>query len=128
VSADTAAPLARPPALVFRYAAVALLAVAVAALHLSHRPPSMCVLRTLTGIPCPFCGGTTAAVHLGHGDVAGAVAASPLAVGLLALGPWLGWREPPAWWRARRNRWIVVGAVLVAAELWQLVRFGISPF
>ena len=111
-----------------RYLVVALVAVGLGALHLRHRPATFCLFRELTGIPCPFCGGTTAAVRLGHGNIRGALAASPLAVGMLAAWPLLDAVRPPRWWRSRRTRWLVIAAVLVAAEIWQLVRFGIVSF
>lgn len=116
------------PVAVVRYAAVGVAAIAVAALHLRHRPASLCVLRSLTGIPCPLCGGTTAAVDLGHGQLRSALGASPFAVGLLALGPLLSTRRPPVWWRDPLRRGLAIGAVLVAAEIWQLVRFGLISF
>jgi hypothetical protein len=99
--------------------------VVVGALHISHRPTTLCLFRELTGLPCPFCGGTTAAVNLGHGDVPGALRASPLAVGLLASWPLLGNVRPPRWWGSMRVRVPVIVAVLAFAEVWQLVRFGI---
>jgi hypothetical protein len=111
-----------------RYAAVALVAIVLGALHIRHRPATLCLFRELTGLPCPFCGGTTAAVRLGHGNLKGALAASPLAVGLLATWPLLDAIRPPRWWQSRRNRWIVIGTVLIASEIWQLVRFGIISF
>ena len=43
-----------------------------------------CPLRALAGIPCATCGMTHAFVHLAHGEVAAAFAASPLGA-LLAL-------------------------------------------
>ena len=36
-----------------------------------------CPLRTLTGIPCPLCGMTTAATGLASGDLGAALAANP---------------------------------------------------
>jgi hypothetical protein len=36
-----------------------------------------CPLRTLTGIPCPLCGMTTAATGLASGDLGAAMAANP---------------------------------------------------
>ena len=114
------------PALVIgsRYLAMGLVVLAVAALHV-RRPATLCLLRATTGVPCPFCGGTTAAVHLGHGDVRGAVAASPLALLMLATWPLLGVVRGPSWWRARAVRWSVIAFVLVSAEVWQLLRFGL---
>ncbi len=50
--------------------------------------PYLCPLKGLAGIPCATCGMTHAFVHLAHGDVALALAASPLGA-LLAAGAWL---------------------------------------
>jgi Protein of unknown function (DUF2752) len=120
--------LASPTAVAKRYLAVALIAVVLGALHIRHRPATFCLFRELTGIPCPFCGGTTAAVRLGHGDLKGALAASPLAVGLLATWPLLDAVRSPRWWQSRRTRWTVIAVVLIVSEIWQLVRFGIISF
>lgn len=110
--------------LVGRYAALAFLVLALASLHLRHRPASLCVLRTVTGVPCPFCGGTTAAVRLGHADLRGSLAASPIAAPMMALWPLLGVVRSPTWWQPRRVRWTAIIAVLAVAEVWQLARFG----
>jgi hypothetical protein len=120
--------LASPTTVAKRYLAVALIAIVLGALHIRHRPATFCLFRELTGIPCPFCGGTTAAVRLGHGDLKGALAASPLAVGLLATWPLLDAIHPPRWWHSRRTRWTIIAAVLIVSEIWQLVRFGIISF
>ena len=101
-----------------------LLAVAVvlASLHLPGRPSSFCTPRTLTGVPCPLCGGTTAVVRLGRADLLGAFRASPLAVlGGLAfvLGPWQ--RRPAL---SRAALWLSIALVALASELWQLHRYG----
>ena len=50
--------------------------------------PFTCPLKGLAGIPCATCGMTHAFVHLAHGDVALALAASPLGA-ILAAGAWL---------------------------------------
>jgi len=44
-----------------------------------------CVFAAATGLPCPFCGMTHGVAALGAGDVAGAVAAHPLAPLAVAL-------------------------------------------
>ena len=107
----------------FRFVALGAAAVGLALLHLPWRPRTVCLLRTVTGIPCPLCGGTTAAVHVGRGDLLGGLRASPLAVlGALAFVaaplttlPQLG----------RRNLWLLILTVAAAAELYQLGRFGL---
>ena len=108
-----------------RYVALGVGAVVLGAVHLRHRPATMCPFRALTGLPCPFCGGTTAACRLGHGDIRGALAASPLGVALLLAWPLVGSVSPPRWWQRRRLRILVIALVLVASEMWQLVRFGV---
>jgi hypothetical protein len=110
---------------VARYLALAVGAAVLGAVHLRHRPATICPFRALTGLPCPFCGGTTAAVRLGHADIRGALSASPLAVAMLLAWPLVGVVAPPRWWRRRRWRVAAIVAVLVTAELWQLVRFGV---
>jgi hypothetical protein len=108
-----------------RYLGLALGAAVLGALHLRHRPATMCPFRALTGLPCPFCGGTTAAVRLGHADIRGALGASPLAVAMLLAWPLVGVVAPPRWWHRRRWRVAAIVTVLVASELWQLVRFSV---
>lgn len=50
--------------------------------------PFVCPLRGLAGIPCATCGMTHAFVHLAHGEVGRALAASPLGA-ILAAAVWL---------------------------------------
>jgi hypothetical protein len=50
--------------------------------------PYPCPFKALTGLPCATCGMTHAFVHLAHGQVGAAFAASP-AGALLAAGCWL---------------------------------------
>lgn len=93
-----------------------------------HRPPSLatvCILRAVTGVPCPLCGTTTAAVRLGRGNVLGALAANPVTVlagGLLVLAPVLRYRVPH-----RAAPWLLTG-LAVFAWTWQLARFDRWPF
>lgn len=125
--------LRRPWGVVVRGALLASGLIALASLRVP-RPPTLCLLRATTGIPCPLCGFTTAAVHLGHADVVGAAAASPLAVAVcvgFVLAPLV--RRSSLWRRwcdmshtARRlSPIVVIVPVLVLSESWQLVRFGI---
>jgi hypothetical protein len=46
--------------------------------RLEERPP-LCALRSLAGIPCPFCGMSRAFASISHGDYRGAVRLHPLA-------------------------------------------------
>lgn len=104
-----------------------LAALLLGALVLPWRPPTLCLLRGLTGIPCPFCGGTTAMVQLGRGDLLAALRASPLVV--LGAPLWVLWpRLRPALaarYDADRLRIALVGGLLAAVALsqaWQLHR------
>lgn len=70
------------------FAAIAALSFLVARFVPLLGLPYLCPLKGLAGIPCATCGMTHAFVHLAHGDVALAFAASPLGA-LLAAGAWL---------------------------------------
>jgi Protein of unknown function (DUF2752) len=98
------------------------------------RPHTICPFLMLTGIPCPFCGGTHAGIDLGRGHLVAALRASPLAVGgavVVVILPILRntslaerWRQLPA---KTRNTVAITAivAALAASEVWQLVRFGL---
>ena len=94
-----------------------------------------CPLRTLTGVPCPMCGMTTAATGLAGGDLRAAVAANPfvlllagftLVMVVVMAARALGWIAPPAQWPASRRRQGYWAAAALAAASWafQLHRFG----
>jgi hypothetical protein len=98
------------------------------------RPHTVCPLLMLTGIPCPFCGGTHAGIDLGRGHPVAALRASPLAVfGAVAviILPILRttslagrWQQLPAKTRSIVAT-ICIVAALAASEVWQLGRFGL---
>jgi hypothetical protein len=119
VTSDTS----RVRSAVTRGAVLLAAAVALSLVHLPWRPRTVCVLRMVTGVPCPLCGGTTAAVQVGRGDLLAGLRASPLAV-LGAVGvvvaPLL--RLPQL---TTRHLWLVIVTVAAAAELYQLGRFGL---
>ena len=113
-------------------------AVTLAHLTIPGRPATMCPLRAFTGIPCPICGGTTAAVHIGHADLVGALRANPFvvlgalvvaslpAVGALrhARGWSVGWGGNQ--WRLTSRTLLALAALaVVGSEIWQLFRFNI---
>lgn len=115
-----------PLGVALRVAAMAAAAVAAAWVHRVHDPGVICPLRTVTGIPCPLCGGTTVFMEFGSGRPGQAVLANPVALTgavAIALAPLgLGAR----WWGlAPKTRRRVLVSALVASELWQLVRLGV---
>jgi hypothetical protein len=123
----------RPWAAASRFGVLIAVVVGLAMLRVP-RPPTLCLLRETTGIPCPMCGFTTAAVHLGRADLAGAVGASPLAVAAcvgFVLIPFARRSRLATLWRELPNRWrqfipaFAILAVLAFAEIWQIYRFGI---
>jgi Protein of unknown function (DUF2752) len=94
-----------------------------------------CPLRTLTGVPCPLCGMTTAATGLAAGDLGAALAANPfvlvlagftLLMAVVMAARALGWIAGAAQWPASRRRQSYWVAGLLAAASWafQLHRFG----
>jgi Protein of unknown function (DUF2752) len=94
-----------------------------------------CPLRTLTGIPCPLCGMTTAATGLASGDLPAALAANPfvlllgaftLVMAVVMAARATGRLGPAAQWPASRCRQAYRVAGLLAAASWafQLHRFG----
>lgn len=94
-----------------------------------------CPLRTLTGVPCPFCGMTTAAVAITHGNWSAAAAANPFAylVAALVIGTApvviaraVGQVSTARPWSlaARRRMGRVVAGLVALSWLFQLRRYG----
>ena len=94
-----------------------------------------CPLRTLTGIPCPLCGMTTAATALASGDLGAAMAANPfvlllagftLVMAVLMAARAIGRLPGAAQWPGSRRRQSYWVAAVPAAASWafQLHRFG----
>ncbi|AWW30707.1 DUF2752 domain-containing protein [Echinicola strongylocentroti] len=54
--------------------------------------PTVCLIKNVTGVPCPSCGTTRAVVSIAYGDFGGAFFSNPLGF-VVALGLLVG----PAW-------------------------------
>ena len=82
-------------------------------------PP--CPLKTITGIPCPFCGMTRGVTSLVHGDFAHALLMNPASYLAVALAILL-----LVQWRTKRfviPVWVIVG-VLAAMWSWQVFKYA----
>ena len=94
-----------------------------------------CTFRRLTGLPCPTCGSTHAAVALLHGRLFAALAANPL-VTILGVAFALGGLIAPVWALARgpvpavSGRlpvWVRVLAVVVILVNWAYLILTLGP-
>ena len=117
-------------------AALVPVALVYPAVHAATGLRPFCPLRTVTGIPCPLCGGTTSATALVAGRLDDALAVNPLvpvlAVGLagilvLMAARALGWAARPQPWSAARRRWLTGAAAAALLVSWvvQLHRFDL---
>jgi hypothetical protein len=137
--AAAAAASGRQLGLLWGAVALILLALApLAPLFASALPGALpaCPLKSLTGVPCPGCGTTRAALALAHFDFAAAFAVSPLAAaawcgliagGLLAGALALTGRPVPSWPRFGRRgeiAWRVAVVAALAANWVYLVLHG----
>ncbi len=98
----------------------AMLAGALSLPALPGHPGVVCPLRALTGVPCPLCGMTTSAVDSVHGDLRGALAASPAGLAAVVLAAALLIVRP----KRVVVPWVVVLASLAGTWLYELHRFG----
>jgi Protein of unknown function (DUF2752) len=113
-----------------RLAVLGVAAVTLGAVRIPDRPHTLCLFRAVTGVPCPFCGGTTTAVDVGRGNLGAAVVANPLVfigaiVLVLAATPF--GRHAVKSWRAlpTTSKVMLSTTVLIVSECWQLARFGL---
>ena len=103
-------PLAAPP---LRGAAIGMLGAALVLPALPGHPGLLCPLRTVTGIPCPFCGMTTSVESTVHLRFRDALAANPAGLFLVAAALWLLLRRParlryslPVLWAGLALMWV----------------------
>ena len=108
-----------------RAGAAALLGAALVWPVLPVHPPLACPLRTLTGIPCPFCGMTRAVVAALHGHVLDSLRFNPggIVVVLIAVLLLAGLRIDRLRLHTRAAAWII-GALTLALWAWNI---GFNP-
>jgi hypothetical protein len=128
-------PRSTPERLAVVAAALVPAAIAYPAVHAATGFAPVCPLREVTGVPCPFCGGTTAATALADGRLADALTANPFVpalavvlagVLLVVAARALGLVAPPRSWPRDRQRTaaLVAGALVTASWAFQLGRYG----
>jgi hypothetical protein len=102
------------------WAGAAMLAAAAVLPALPGNPGLPCPLRTITGIPCPFCGMTTSVEATVHLDVAGAIAANPAGIALVIFAIVLVVLRP----KSIPVPIALAGAALALMWVFELQRFG----
>ncbi len=88
-----------------------------------------CPFRSLTGVPCPTCGTTHAAIAMLHGRIGAALAANPLAAaaglaflaGGLIAPLWVALRLPVPEIPAPLPRWVRALILAALAASWMYV-------
>jgi len=129
-------PTSAPERLALVGAALVPAAALYPALHDATGLRTVCPLQAVTGIPCPFCGGTTAATELASGHLGDALAANPFVpvlalalagVLLLVVARALGRAAPPRSWprSSQRLAALAAGALVTASWVFQLGRYGL---
>jgi hypothetical protein len=113
----------------------AVLATGATLAYTSLKLPLLCPLRTLTGIPCPFCGMTTGTVEVLRGNIGGALAANPFSLGLLPVLLFgIAGRLSEVFLDRPRPRWspfvrkaalIGLFCALISSWIFQLFRFDV---
>lgn len=98
-----------------------MLALGLALPLLPHHPGLPCPLRTVTGVPCPLCGMSTAVERGLTGHVSAAIAANPF--GLVAIAVAVVLLVRPQRQTLQIPAAVVVCA-LAASWAWELRRFG----
>ena len=103
-----------------RLPAIGLLGASVALAHLPESVGVPCPLRTLTGVPCRFCGTTTALRQLAGGHLLASLAVAPFGIVLALLCLLVALGRLPS--RISVSLWVLV-PVLGAEWVFELVRF-----
>jgi hypothetical protein len=104
-----------------RYIGAGMLAAAALWPAMPVHPPLACPLRTVTGVPCPFCGMTRSVVAAVHGHLATSLRDNPAGILLvvLAVALLVGVRSE----RVRVPTWVFVAAF---GALWAY-NIGFNP-
>jgi hypothetical protein len=105
-----------------RWAGASMVGLGLVLPHLPHNPGLPCPLRTLTGVPCPMCGMTTAVKAVCTGHLRTSIAANPFGVVAVAVAVALLLR--PGLRTVRVPVGLIVAAA-VASWVWELRRFGL---
>jgi Protein of unknown function (DUF2752) len=105
-----------------RIGGVALVGLAAAWKQLPVHPSFHCPLRTLTGVPCPFCGMTRACIAAAHGHIGQSLAYNP--GGILVFVAAIVLIVRPSWLRRVRVPLWTVGIAVGALWLWNI---GFNP-
>jgi hypothetical protein len=123
---STGAPATLPPRVVegrqLVWAGGLMLAAAAVLPALPGHPGLPCPLRTLTGVPCPFCGMTTSVEATAHLHLGDAFAANPAGIALVALAIYLLARRPAT---LRLPPLVVIVPALAAMWVFELFRVGV---
>ena len=103
--------------------ALSLVSLGAAALLRDLAPDvTLCGVKALSGLPCPFCGGVRATAALGQGSLPEAFAWNPAVVllhaGMLTSGAALVLRRTPPWLTPERQRLVFRGLVVILIANW----------
>lgn len=103
--------------------ALSAISLGVAAILRDFAPEvTLCGVKALLGLPCPFCGGVRATASLGRGALAEAFAWNPAVVllhaGMLTSGLALMVGATPPWLAPGRQRWVFRAAAVTLLVNW----------